>query len=141
MIARILVAVEDSAPALRAALTAADLAARLGAALRAVCVLQDGVVSERISAVSGRPAAAGRRQALTDVLSHVARLTAGAGVRAELCQLEGDPGAVILAEADRWKADLLVVGRPVRTAIAGPAPGGVAAHLLEFADVPVLVIP
>lgn len=56
-------------------------------------------------------------------------------------QREGDAGAVILAEADRWNADLLVVGRPVRTAIAGPAPGGVATHLLEFADVPVLAIP
>jgi len=141
VISKILVAVEDSAPALRAALVAGELGAGLGATVRALTVLQDGVLSTRISEVSGRPAAAGRRQAMTGVLAHVARLTAGAGARAELCEREGAPGPVILAEAARWEADLVVVGRPARTAVAGPVPGGVAAHVLEFAEVPVLLVP
>jgi nucleotide-binding universal stress UspA family protein len=143
MITRILAAVDDSPAALTAARAAVDLAARLGARVRAVNVLRDGALGDTFEAVSGDPRVRERRGvAAAAVLGHVAGLARRSGVEVETCQLHGDPARRILADARTWHADLVVIGRSEQERRAGaPYVGGETAHVLEFAEQPVLVVP
>jgi nucleotide-binding universal stress UspA family protein len=143
MIARILLAVDDSPAALEAARTAVDLAARLHASVRAVNVLRDGVLGAALTAASADPGVAARRGvAAASVLDHVARLARRLGVTVETGQLQGQPAGCILAEARAWHADVIVLGRSAQQRRAGaPYVGGETAHVLEFAEQPVLVVP
>ncbi len=143
MITRILAAVDDSPAALTAARAAIDLAVRLGARVRAVNVLRDGALGDAFEAVSGDTRVRERRGvAAASVLGHVARLARRSGVEVETCQLHGDPARRILAEARTWHADLVVIGRSEQERRAGaPYVGGETAHVLEFAEQPVLVVP
>lgn len=143
MITRILTAVDDSPAALTAARAAVDLAAQLGARVRVVNVLRDGALGDTLAAVSGDPRVGERRGvAAASVLGHVARLARRAGLQVETCQLHGEPARRILAEARGWHADLVVIGRSNQARRAGaPYVGGETAHVLEFAEQPVLVVP
>lgn len=139
---RVLVAVADSAASLAAARTAVDLAARLAADVRAVHVVADGDVSTLIRAASGRGSLHERRQAAAvSVLRHVADLAERAGVPVTTVQRDGDIGASILAEAETWGADLVVLGRTARRGAGQPFLSDDAQQVLEFAEQPVLVVP
>ena len=97
MITRILLAVDDSEGALAAARVAIDLAARLGARLRVVNVVQDGRFGQTLEAASGHPGLGARRgHAAAAVLGHVAELARRCGVKAETSQLQGYPARRIL---------------------------------------------
>ncbi len=144
MISRILVAVDDSPASLGAARAAVELAAGLGARLRAVNVLRDHVLSQTLERMSGYQRVGERRDiAAAGVLGHVAALARAAGVEeVETCQLEGEPARCILAEARAWPADLIVIAKSSQQRRAGePYVGGETANVLEFAERPVLVVP
>jgi nucleotide-binding universal stress UspA family protein len=143
MTTRILLAVDDSPGGLVAAHVAIDLAARLGARLRAVNVLRDGVLTEILEAMTGSPGMGERRgEAATAVLRQVAALARRSGVDVETSQLEGSPAVRILAEARAWPSDLTVIARSQQRQRAGePYIGSETAHVLEFTEQPVLVVP
>ncbi|HEV7213036.1 MAG TPA: universal stress protein [Blastococcus sp.] len=136
---RLLVAVADSPASLAAARSAVELAARLGAQLRAVHVDTDG----RLAVLLGRPGpATGAGEAATvPVLAHVAELARRAGVAASTVQHQGEVGRCVLDEARGWGADLIVVGRTTRRGAGDPFIGVEAQRVLEFSDCPVLVVP
>jgi len=46
----------------------------------------------------------------------------------------------LLAEAQSWSADLVVLDRAARHRPGGSYVGDVASHVLEFAEIPVLVV-
>jgi nucleotide-binding universal stress UspA family protein len=73
-----------------------------------------------------------RRQAPERVRAAEAALAGVPGLAVRSTVLEGDPEKVILEEADRWKADLLVVGShgygPIKRLALGSVSRGVAAH-------------
>jgi nucleotide-binding universal stress UspA family protein len=139
VIGTVLVAVDDSSAALRAATVAVELAARLGCRLRFVTVLQDGVLAAAMESVSPEPAVAERRErTAAAVLAHVGRLAREGGVDAETCERWGAPLPQILAEASASRADLLVLGRAGGRA---PYADGVGLSVVELAEVPVLVVP
>jgi nucleotide-binding universal stress UspA family protein len=142
MITRILLAVDDSPGALAAARTAVELAAPLGARIRAVHVLRDHVLSDALEAATGHPDLEERRDvAASSVLDHVALLARQAGVDVEQDQLEGEPASCILAQARAWPADLIVIGKSDQERRAGePYVGSETANVLEFAEQPVLVV-
>lgn len=141
MITRVLLAVDDSPPALAAARTAVGLAAALRARLRAVTVLADGVLSRRIAGLSGEREAAVRRElASASVLRHVAGLAGRSGVPVDSVIAEGEPAASILEHAGTWQADVIVLGRSDREGF-GSHLGSQTLQVLEFAEVPVLVVP
>jgi nucleotide-binding universal stress UspA family protein len=142
MITRILLAVDDSPAALAAARTAVELAAALGARVRAVHVLRDHVLSNALAAATGQADVGERRDvAASSVLDHVASLARRSGVDVERWQLEGDPARGILAQARAWRADLIVIGKSDQERRAGePYVGGETANVLEFAEQPVLVV-
>jgi nucleotide-binding universal stress UspA family protein len=143
MITRILLAVDDSPGALAAARVAVDLAARLGGRLRVVNVVRDGHLAEILAAAAGSPGLRERRgDAAAAVLDHVGELARRAGVPVETCQLEGSPARRILGEAQAWAADLTVIARSQQHRRTGdPYVGSETAHVLEFAEQPVLVVP
>jgi nucleotide-binding universal stress UspA family protein len=135
---RILVAVDDSAPGLAAARIAIELAAALGAALRAITVDSDGSIATRLHDAT----AAGRQHAAAEaVLRHVAGLADRAGVSHEQMAREGDIAKTIVAEARAYGADVIVLGRSDVNRPGEPYLGSNTRQVLEFADRPVLIAP
>lgn len=53
---------------------------------------------------------------------------------------EGVPHEVILEEARSWDADLIVIGKLGRRGISHILLGSVAERVIEFSDIPVLVV-
>lgn len=140
--ARILVAVDDSPAGLAAAQVGVDLAARTTAVVRFVHVIGDGELVRALERL-GRDGqlAATRRDAADSLLRHVAGAAARAGVRAETASLVGEPAELLLGDAQTWGADLVVMGRADVRGAGLPYVGSVTRHVLEFSEVPVLVVP
>jgi nucleotide-binding universal stress UspA family protein len=123
MIDRILVAVDDSAPALAAAEYAAELARTMSAELNYVTIVEPGRKPEVI-------------------LRHVSSIARRAGVEATLTTIDGDhPFEALLAAASGWGADVVVMGRSDKRPTGRPYVGSQTEHLLEFTDIPVIVVP
>jgi nucleotide-binding universal stress UspA family protein len=140
MIRRVLVAVDDSAGGLAALRIGVELARELGATLRAVTVVGGG----QLQAGPDRDDTQldTRRQAAADaVLRHAAEVARASGVPAEMSKAQGTVADHVLAEARAWPADLVVLGRSREAGVGGPFIGGQTRLVLEFADVPVLVVP
>jgi len=140
---RILVAVDDSAAALHAARRAMELACLLPApVLRFAHVLGDGELARRFSRLHADGSVRERRaSAGASLLAHVLALAEAAGLTADTADLEGDPVALLLAEATTWRADLVVLGRSPRRGAGRSYVGDTARHVLEFSEVPVLLVP
>jgi nucleotide-binding universal stress UspA family protein len=148
MIGRILLGVSDSPAGLAAARAALELAVTCGASVRAVHVLSDGEIDAALVAASAEARAAGgagtaerRLHSADAVLRHVLVRADEAGVVAEAVQRWGEPAEHLLAEARRWRADLVVIGRGEAPSPTHRPLGAEALRVLEFADVPVLVVP
>lgn len=124
MIHHILVAVADSAPSLAAARVAVDLARTLGAELR--------VVSVAFADREPEP-----------ILRHVAAAAdrAGVAVTTYAARDSVPPFESILAESRAWGADLIVMGRTDKRRIGRAYLGSQTEHVLEFTEVPVMVVP
>lgn len=137
---RILAAVDDSPAGLDAARAAIRLAGAHGATVRAVTVVRDHALAARLGSTAAdtelRLAAGGR-----SVLAWTAELAAAAHVTCETVARDGEPFRRILEEADAWNADLIVMGRSDRRGPSSPYLGSETAHVLEFTDRPVLVVP
>jgi len=138
----ILLAVDDSPAGLAAARVAVEAAAAWTGELRAVHVLVDGAVQRALESRGAAAGVRGRRDlGAHAVLQHVADLAERAGVRVETLALEGQPARRILEQAGDWPADLIVLGGAGRGRIGQPYVGAQVQHVLEFAEVPVLVVP
>lgn len=123
MMERLLVAVDDSAPAFAAAAIAIDLARKQEADLLVVTVAEPGVNSAAI-------------------LDHVAGLARRAGVEATGITADGGQAfEALLTVAHEWGADLVIMGRSDVRRPGQPYVGSQTEHLLEFTDIPVLVVP
>jgi nucleotide-binding universal stress UspA family protein len=137
---RVLVAVDDSPAGLQAARAAIDLAASQDAAVHAITVLRDHVVERTIGGEASdtqRRVATGARA----LLAWVAELAESHHVTCDTIARAGDPFRQILDEADAWDADVIVIGRSDRRGPSSPYLGSETAHVLEFTDRPVLVVP
>jgi nucleotide-binding universal stress UspA family protein len=143
---RLLVAVDGSPGSLQAGRVALQLAASWHATVRALAVLgrerAERLVDE--ADVSGVPARQRRQVALEDALAHLVRSGRDVGVAVEpilRVRPEAQPYEVILEEAERWPSDLLVVGRGSHHGIGRALLGSQAEQVLEFATLPVVVVP
>jgi nucleotide-binding universal stress UspA family protein len=139
MTATILVAVNDSPAAFAAARVAIDYARRWDARLCAVTLIEDGELGAQFV---GLAAAAERRKSAADaVLDHVVTLGAAARVAVEGRRREGRVAAGILKEARVIDAILIVMATVDKPGHAIPTLGSHTQRVLEFAEVPVLVVP
>lgn len=143
---RVLVAVDGSPASLQAGRLAVTLAASWRASVRTVAVQGNERAERLVDRVGGgsAPARERRRAALEDALAHLAQFAAEAGVTVECVvrvRAEAKPYEVILEEVDRWRADVLVVGRGGHRGIGRALLGSQTEHVLEFATLPVIVVP
>lgn len=125
MLNRILVAVDDSAPALAAAELAIEFGRQLGSSeLHFVTITEAGRTTDAI-------------------LRHVDGLARKAGLSPTLTAIDDGehPFELLLDTARSWQADLVVMGRSDKRRPGAPYVGSQTEHLLEFTDVPVLVVP
>ena len=123
MMERVMVAVDDSAPALAAAEFAVEFAVSRPIELHFVTVTEPGRDAD-------------------SVLRHVAALATRSGISATttVCD-DGHPFDALLDVAARWGADLIVMGRSDMRRPGTRYVGSQTEHLLEFTDIPVLVVP
>lgn len=141
MISRILLAVDDTPESLAAARVAIEIARGRPTELRVVHVSADHLLDAAIQTASGAPAVAARRaSADTAILRRVAALGTAAGVPTETTLLSGDTVPAVLQLVRSWSADLVVVGKSERSANHEPYVGPNARQLLEFCEVPVVVV-
>ncbi len=144
---RILVAFDGSPPSLAAASLAFDLADWTGGAVRLLAVVTDdeaGRLIDRFSHVTGR-AEERREEDLRSAVDYVVGIGQRRGVAVEpVVRTTGSGGEAfteILSEAGQWGAAWIFMGR---TSSSGPGRallGSQTEHILEFARVPVVVVP
>lgn len=137
----ILVAVNDSPSAFKAADTAVDYARRLGERVHAVTVIDDGELGRHLGYPDAGALARRREQAADAGLRYVTACGAAAGVEVSVARRTGRVAAEILAEAQEIGADLIVISRVEHRGHALPYMGSHTLRVLEFADLPVLVVP
>lgn len=123
MMDRVLVAVDDSAPALAAAEYAIRIALDRPIDLHFVTVREPGRDADAL-------------------LRHVAAMAKKSGVVAGTTACDdGHPFDALLGVAAQWGADLIVMGRSDMRRPGARYVGSQTEHLLEFTDIPVLVVP
>jgi nucleotide-binding universal stress UspA family protein len=122
---RVLVAVDGSEPARRAAAHGIEIAARFGAAVEVVTVRPDADEPDR-----GR-----------DHVAPVVERASARGVEATATLLDGRPAAAVARRATECGADLIAVGRQGRRGLGARLLGSVTERLLRRSDVPVLTVP
>lgn len=120
---RALVAVDDSAPSLAAAALAIELAKTRATEINFVTVDEPGANADVI-------------------LGHVAAMARQAGIKATITTTDGGQAfEALLAAAHTWQADVIIMGRSDIRRPGQPYVGSQTEHLLEFTDIPVLVVP
>ncbi|WNM27888.1 universal stress protein [Demequina capsici] len=135
----VLVAVNDSEASFHAADVAIAHARAFGAPLRAVAVVEhDGLVAGSPEAVALESS---RDVACAAALAQVERLATRAGVPVVAVKRHGRVAAEILAEATACGATLIVLGRMERPGHVVSGIGSHTMHVVEFAPLPVLVVP
>jgi nucleotide-binding universal stress UspA family protein len=122
---RILLATDGSAPA---DLAVAWIAGRPWAdeAVVRVVAIDDAYGEERHALEASLERASGQLQE--------------AGLAVEACLMAGRAASLLLAEAEKWRADLIVVGSRGRGRVTSLLLGSVSTEILERARVPVLVV-
>jgi nucleotide-binding universal stress UspA family protein len=139
---RILLAVTDSPAGLAAARAAIHFAKQSGGQVRAVHVLDERAApGPRRGSAPGTEVDPHRGGDSASVLGYVTGLGQRAGVPVEALALHGQPARAILDQASAWQADVIVLGRSGVRHVGQPFVGSQVLHVLEFAEVPVVVVP
>lgn len=143
MYKRILVAVDGSAPSMLGLQEAIRLAKASGATLKLVYVVDLSFMYLGDAAVALGSVMESLREAGGKVLADCKATAAKAEVPCEQTLIEGAAGAIadeIVAEAARWKADLMVLGTHGRRGLKRLALGSDAELVVRKSPVPVLLV-
>jgi nucleotide-binding universal stress UspA family protein len=132
----VLLATDLTAASAEATDRAIELAARLGARLLIVNVMD----TRRLAGGGSHDRVDQARAEREAVLLDVVRRARTAGASAEFLIWTGDPGHAIVAAAEAEHADLLVVGTRGRRGAGRMLLGSVSDHLVHHAGCPVLVV-
>lgn len=143
---KVLLAVDGSMPSIAAARIALQMASGWKAAVRAVAVGGEERTSHLINHGGGPGPSAQERRAtqLQDALEYVRRLARESEVELEAVFRESSgasPYEIILREANEWSADVIFLGRSGRRGLGRALLGSQTEHVLEFAPIPVVVVP
>jgi nucleotide-binding universal stress UspA family protein len=138
---RILLAVNDSPAGLAAARAAIHFATQAGGQVRAVHVLGEPAEPGPRRSSRRDPPDEPRPGASAQVLDYVAGLAGRAGVAIDVLTVRGQPARSILEQASAWQADVIVLGRSGVRHVGRPFVGSQVLQVLEFAEVPVVVVP
>lgn len=140
---RIMVATDGSGGADRAVDFAAELARGLGAELLILTVAGELPAEDmrRLAHAEQDIGSALDSAAEQIAVAAEARAKSVGHSRMRRSQVWGDPAEAIIGEAERERADLIVVGRRGRGRLAGLLLGSVSQKLASLANCPVLVVP
>src|SRR5215212_4647336 len=139
MFKRILVAVDDSSPAARAVDVAVSMAQQLGAQLAAVHVVDwSRAFVPELAKVDQEKMTALRGKAVTVLHQACARIPRD--LLDDGLLREGDPADMILAAAEEWDADLIVIGSDSRGRLAHFLLGSTADAVIRKAKRPVIAV-
>jgi nucleotide-binding universal stress UspA family protein len=138
-----IVVATDGSPAARAAVQRAIEEARLAnAALELVSAW-----STPVNGAMGAPTYMSEdvfyatRDAMAEILAEAKAAAAEQAVTAETHLVAGDPAAEICRLAEARRADLIVMGSRGHGPLAAALLGSVAAHVVQHAHCPVMVVP
>ncbi len=134
---RILLAVNDSPAGLAAARAAIRLARDTAGPVLAVHVMADSPAQEPGAPPPDVPSERGPRA----LLGYIAQLADESGVAIETLLTHGPPAPAILELAATWGPDIIILGRSGVRHVGQPFVGSQVLHMIEFSEVPVLVVP
>ncbi len=137
-VSKVLLATDLSAASARATEEALELAARLGASLLAV-----SVIDPRQLRLPGGPFGVRIDQVRAEREQQAQLLVArgrSVGVAVNFLIWEGEPGESIVEAAEAENVDLIVVGSHGRGSVGRFLIGSVSDHVVRHASVPVLVV-
>lgn len=137
MYSHVVIAVDGSEEATRAAGVGMDVARLFDATVDVVHVVE----RRALRLTAGADEAERLRTRADSVLADVENQAAARGVSVETLRRDGTPSVVLADYAAECDADLLVVGRQGLTGLGRRLLGGVTEKLLRRTDVPVLVVP
>ena len=143
MYRHILVPMDGSSTSERALQEAVGLARQQTAELELVYVMEDVLFLENEAYINYSEVRESVRKAGKKILSQAQSAAEQAGVKAEQKLLEADGAriaSVIIEEARRWPADLIVIGTHGRSGFSRILFGSVAEGVVRTAQVPVLLI-
>jgi nucleotide-binding universal stress UspA family protein len=144
MYRRILVPVDGSATSNRGLKEALGLAKEQGGAVRLVHVVDESMaIGYAESGLDLEPMLEGLRANGARVLKRALEAARKAGVRAESQLYEsmaGPAASIILRDARKWRAELIVMGTHGRRGIRRLVLGSDAEHVLREATMPVLLV-
>lgn len=134
---RVIVAVDGSDDAKRAARTGFALARKVDASVRILNVLERSIL-DVLRSSSDRDQI---REERMELLAEFESEATADGIEAETTLLEGNPSAQIAAVADDEPKSVIVLGRQGRSTVSRKLMGGVTERVLEAGVAPVLVEP
>ena len=144
---RILCAVDNSEPSLRAVKLAFDLAGKCGAQLTLLSVVWLPIATQQEIAdyvqhehIRDMPVAVVREAAENDLYLLRDRVAMHSGVAVSCEVRAGEAATEIVASAREHAIDLIVVGHRSHRRVAGVLLGSVARSVIELAPCPVLVV-
>lgn len=140
---RLLVCADGSTAAIEAARVAVDLVARHGGEILGVFVADVRAAAETTSALGGDEAWARDRllRGGRAVLATIEQLGESRGVAVETALEHGEPVDAIMHAAQDWDPDLILIGRTGRRGPGSSVMGSTTAHIIEFTEWPVVVVP
>jgi nucleotide-binding universal stress UspA family protein len=143
MYQRILVPVDGSETSSAALQEAIKLAQQMGAQLKLVHVIENARVFDAEGMVGYETLRDIATHSGKQILARAQQMTAEAGLEAETVLLEAGSDrneSVIVAEAQQWAAEIIVIGTHGRSGISRLLFGSVAEGVVRGATMPVLLI-
>lgn len=144
MYQRILVPVDGSETARRGLEEAIKISKALGSQLRLVHIVDDSALAMNPEAgIAAAPLVDDFAEGGKEILENARGWVAAQGIDAEVVLHENFTGRVadlIVEEAKKWRADLIVMGTHARSGIKHAVLGSDAEAVLHGAEVPVLLV-
>lgn len=137
---KILIAVDSSTYSLAAATKGLELAHQLNATVALLFVIdRSKVIHNADAGIFPEEAFEMLKEEAEQTLDQLSELYDGGKVTKFMP--EGRPTEDIIATAEAWKADLIVMGTHGRTGLMHLLIGSIAEHVLRHSKIPVLVVP
>jgi nucleotide-binding universal stress UspA family protein len=136
---KILIAIDNSEHSKKAVRSGIQLAKKLDAQIALVCGVEY-IVNTADNIIMPVEMLQLQKAEAQKALEETAKLYDGHH-RVELFAPEGSAKDEILAAADKWNADIIVIGTHGRTGLSHLLLGSVAEYVVRHAKVPVLVVP
>ena len=136
---RVLLAADESQGAERARDLLRTLRLPPGSEVRAIRVVDPAPAAVSLAGAAGTELIRGSLPSAEAGLAAFARSLRREDLTVATRALSGRPGPAIVAEAERWRADLLLVGSRGRGPLASAVLGSVASEIVDRSPCPVLV--